>query len=215
MSESSTSAFGDVALMLIKGEFICRYSEDNAFHFLSDETNYNAVHSHLCRLGMSLRRTEDGGAVYAVYLDADSTDRRNAIKQQFRITINQLAPLSEWLELVRASEGQSTVLQPGTIIRESSLLAAIEAAPAHSAALTKVSAGSLFKATNPAPKAQLRKVLDELCNLGYLKAQQANGSTYVATGRWSYFYEVLQFIADHERIDIAPQESTPQGDMLE
>lgn len=208
------SAFGDVVLLLLRGEFICRHTTDAVFHFLSDEANYEAVNQYLSRLGIGLRRTVDGEAIYSAYLDADSADRRTAIKQQFRETINHLAPLAEWLELIMAGQRSSAVLHPGDIVRESVLLAAIEGAPALSAALTKLSAGALFKVKNPAPKVQISKVLEALCVLGYLKAQQANGSTYVATGRWSYFYEVMEFIAEHERIDVAPQQPDLQQDML-
>lgn len=215
MSDVGTpSAFGEVVLLLLRGEFVCRHASDSVFHFLSDEANFDAVNVYLGRLGIGLRRTADGETIYAAYLDADSPDRRNAIRQQFRETINHLAPLAEWLELVMAGQRSSATLHPGDIVRESILLAAIEGAPALSASLTKLSAGALFKVKNPAPKVQISKVLEILCNLGYLKAQQANGSTYVATGRWSYFYEVMDFIAEHERIDVAPQQPDLQQDML-
>lgn len=215
MSDGGTpSAFGDVVLLLLRGDFVCRHATDTVFHFLSDEANYDAVNQYLARLGIGLRQTADGETIYAAYLDADSPDRRTAIKQQFRETINHLAPLAEWLTLVMAGQRSSAVLHPGDVVRESVLLGAIEGTPALSAAFTKLSAGSLFKSTSPAPKAQISKVLKTLCDLGYLKVQQANGSTYVATGRWSYFYEVMAFVAEHERIDVAPRQPDPQLDML-
>lgn len=212
--ETDPSAFGDVVLLLLRGEFVCRHSEGKVFHFLSDDANFEAVNKYLNRLRISLRQTDDGEAIYAAYLDADSADRRTAIRQQMRETINHLAPLSEWLDLVMAGQRSNAAIHPGDVIRESALLAAIEAAPALSDALSSLSAGALFKVKNPAPKVQISKVMETLCELGYLKVQQDNGSTYIATGRWSYFYEVMDFIVEHERIDVAPQQPDLQQDML-
>lgn len=204
------SAFGGICLSLLKGGFICRHSADAAFHYLSDEANFLDMHRYLSRMGMGLRRTDDGEAIYAAYLDADSSDRRTAISKQFRQTINSLSPLVKWLQLVMACLGSSSTIAQGDVVKEGALLSSIEGAPALTAELNRISAMPPFSVKVTAPKLQLSKVMQMLVEMGYLKRAQEKGSVYVATGKWSYFYEVLDFIAEHEHIDVLPEEQSQQ-----
>jgi hypothetical protein len=216
MSDSGgpVSALGEISLSLLQGRFICKHTAPAAFLFLSDETNFMAVHQYLSRMGIGLRRSADGEVVYAAYLDADSQERRTAISQQFRETINYIEPLVGWLGLVMACQHSTTTISPGDVIKEGALLSSIECAPALVDELSRLSSMSYFKVRTPSTKAQLSKMLEVLCEHGYLAAEQAKGSVYVATGKWSYFYEVMAFIAEHEHIDVAP-EATPQQELLQ
>ena len=50
-------------------------------------------------------------------------------------------------------------------------------------------------------------VLAKLVDQGYLLRNTATGSLFTATGKWSYLYDVLEFIHTHETISAENDES--------
>lgn len=206
----NTGLFAGIAEDLLAGKFICRYTNEAAYRHLSDETNFEGMDGFLRRLNRRLRSSEDGLVFYAAYTDVDSQERRSSIKNQFRVTITQIEPLVRWLGITMSAQRTNIPLEPGSQISEGEMLMAIEAAPALADELHLLASGPFFKTKQDTAKQQLGKLLDMLCEQGYLKKNNQKGSQYTATGKWSYLYEVMAFIAEHEHIDISHNPETQQ-----
>lgn len=199
----ATGLFANLAEDLLAGKFICPFTQEAGHRYLSDAVYFEGMDGFLRRLGRRLRRTEDAQVFYAAFTDIESPERRQAIKQQFKTTIAQIEPLVRWLSITMAAQRVSTPLEPGGQILEGNLLSAIEAAPALADELHLLASGAFFKTKQDAAKQQLARLLEQLCELGYLHRNSPKGSQYTATGKWSYLYEVMAFIAEHEHLDVS------------
>jgi hypothetical protein len=99
----------------------------------------------------------------------------------------------------------------GAVIRQGELLSAIEMTPALADDLAIIVRSGPFKTTKQAPKEQLNHLLNVLVNEGWLASTAPHSSVYQATGRWSYLFEVMEFIATHEAITIGQDKEEQQA----
>jgi hypothetical protein len=203
--------FNQVVESLLVQKFICQITDPAGFEYLSMPAHYEDVNLYLVRLGRCIRSTADGAAFYCAYSNVDGENRVKDHKQQFRDTINSLEPLCRWLQFVMTCEQKDSTIAPGDLIRQGELLSQIEVSSPLQEKLEHITRSGLFRTTKEAPKDQLNVVLSELEKMGYLVRQSPNGSLYTATGKWSYLYEVLSFIASHE--DVGMDDDTPDADV--
>ena len=66
----------------------------------------------------------------------------------------------------------------------------------------------LFKTTRDSTSDRLTSVLQTLEKEGYLVSGGIKGRSWIATGKWSYLYDVLDFIHSHENIKGSDDEVT-------
>lgn len=183
---------------LLSGGFICEYTNEAAYEYLKRETYRDDINQLLNRMSRKLAMTTDHSAYYSVYTSVSSPERRQDIKGQFKETINSLEPFLRWVKLVMSSLQKDVTIQPGDIIRQGELLSAIEVTEALKDDLARITAGGVFDTRKNAVKDRLSSVFNELVKREYLVKQSSSGTVYIATGKWSYLYEVLEFIHTHE-----------------
>lgn len=200
--------FSHLIEQLLSGAIICEVTAETLYKYLQDPIQQQEVDSYLRRIGRVLARTQDNAAYFAAYRTLSNTSVKNQIKKQFSEAMNELEPMVRWLRLAACAEKNGAVLRPGDSVRGSQLLQAIENAPALLDELARLSNMKLFFNNNTEPKKQLDFILKRLCNNAYLISKGASGSVFIATGKFSRLYEILQFIASHERLD--PEEDAPE-----
>lgn len=197
----SPELFARIIERLLGNVFICAHSDEEAYKYLEVSSFAKAVDDYVRRMGRTLVNTRDRQAYYLAFIDVDTSERRAVIKQQFREVINQLEPLVRLLELVQSARHDDLPITPGALLRQGELLSRIENTPALKEDIALLVRGDFFKSSKTATRDQLSHVLDRLCTHGYLRRNTATGSDYTALGRWSYLYEVMEFIATHENLD--------------
>lgn len=212
---TTENQFSRIVEFLLAGGFICEYSDEQAYEYLSVETRRNDIDSYLRKIGRCLYATEGFAAFYAAYTSIDSNDRRQDVRSQFRETINALEPLCRWLRLLASALQSEATLQSGDVLRQGELLNALGEAPALSEDLAGLCRSGLFYSKKLATSEQLDVVLTKLVDQGYLLRNTTTGSLFTATGKWRYLYDVLEFIHTHETISTEEDESSKaQVDLL-
>jgi len=198
---------------LLAGGFICEYSDEAAYAYLSVDTRRSDIDSYLRKIGRCLYATEGTVAFYAAYTSIDGNDRRQDVRSQFRETINSLEPLCRWLRMLASALQSEATLQPGDVLRQGELLGALGEATALSEDLAALCRSGLFYSKKLATSEQLEVVLAKLVDQGYLLRNTATGSLFTATGKWSYLYDVLEFIHTHETISSDDEPKEEQVDL--
>ena len=208
MSLTSNQLFQDIAEKLLIGQIICKTSHESLFEYLDNPDNRSDVDHYLRRIGRMLKTTLDEAGYYAAYRNLDAKSVRTDITRQFNTAINDLEPLVRWLKLTFSANNTGTPLHPGDTLRGSDLLSAIESAPSLIEELSKIARSNVFKSSSSDPKKQLERVTERLCDDGYLVKKGSSGSVFSATAKWSRLYEMLEFVATHEQLDLHEEEST-------
>ncbi|MBV1878960.1 MAG: hypothetical protein KUG79_15075 [Pseudomonadales bacterium] len=202
--------FRRIVELLLAQEFICEYADKPAFEYLTNNVYRENVDNFLRKIGRCLRQTEDMSTYYCAYAQTSSDATRIQLRQQFRDTINALEPLVRWLSLVMSATQQDAPLAPGDIIRQGELLSVVEVTPALVEDLAQITRAGLFASKSAAAKDQLSQVLSVLCNTGYLLRSSPTSSLYTAAGKWSYLFEVLEFIHTHEELSASEAQDEQQ-----
>jgi len=200
---------------LLAGRFICEFSDNTSYEYLSKDAYRQGVDSFLQRIGRRLKTTDDKSTYYCAYASIHANERRADVRRQFRETINTLEPLCRWLKLVMSALQRDASLQPGDVVRHGELLSVLEVSPALIDDLSIIVRSGLFATKRDAAKDQLNHVINGLVEQGYLVRHSPTSSVYTATGKWGYLYEVLEFVHTHETIadESSVEASTEQRDL--
>lgn len=214
MSDESL-LFTRTAETLLAGEVICYHRTPELHTFLSEVANEQAMGDFLRRIGRRLSKTADDASWFAVYRSLDSEAVRRAVGRQFGEVINNLEPLVIWLQMSGAFGSKGRPLQTGDSLKTSELLAAIETAAALREDLDRLSGTRMFHNTQSTPQGQLNAVLKRLVEEQYLIPVGKANLQYVATGKWSRLYDLLEFIAAHEQLEIEEEDAETQPELPE
>lgn len=131
----------------------------------------------------------------------DTKERANAVRSQFRETINELESLVKWLEFVMlATRSGTTLQQGGPALRMSEIAQAVDESTALSERLAELTRSGAMKVNQDSNAARLKAVAKFLQERGYLVPLNGRIEEYAVTGKWSYLNEVIAFVIDHEEI---------------
>ena len=210
MSITNEDLFSRSLEMLMRGQIICEFVDEDAYEFLSDHNHFSQADEFVRRLGKAIRKTHDGNAFYLTYQHLDDTGVKSIIKRQFGETINEIEPLVRWMQMVRLARNMDKDIHPGDVIQESQILDPIENASELRDELDKLCRSKFLANNNTIPSKQIYAILNKLKEHGYFIQ---NGTRYIATGKWSHLYDVLEFIATHEQLSF--EEDEAEQTMLE
>lgn len=186
---------------LLQGDFICETTAPDLYKALQVDQYKDNVTDLLYRTGRRLRRTDDGCAYYAPLLHMDSKERANAVRSQFRETINELESLVKWLEFYMLSTHSGTTLRQGDPpLRMSEIARAVDESAPLSEKLAELTRTGAMKVNVDTNAARLKAVVKLLQERGYLVPLSGRIEEYAVTGKWSYLNEVIAFVIDHEEI---------------
>ncbi len=212
------STTGQVIERLLKGEFICRTTDEEGWRLLKNPANRELVEDYLGQLNRTVALVgtgNDGDVFFCGYRSLGDSERR-VISQQFKDICNGLTPLVEWLVLVQEATAQDAPLTEGAAVRLNELQTIVEDTPAFREKLTKISHYRLFGSTSTQVDGQIKQVFKRLVELGYLIKPNPDKQIYIATGKLDYLYEVIRFIDETEALSLEAQAetATSQGSLL-
>lgn len=214
MSQSQPEdLYAEIIESLLAGRFICAVADELAFGYLSKQAYRQDMDTYLKKIGRRLQTSSSGDVYYCAYNTIHSGARRTAVKEQFAHTINVLEPLVRWLKMAMSALQKDATIQPGDVLRQGELLSAIELTQTLTDDLAKITRTGPFATTREAPRDQLNHVLNKLVESGYFKPTAPKATTYIATGKWSYLYDVLEFIHTHE--DLGMDDDKPDEEQQE
>lgn len=195
---------GLVLEQLFSGQFICEISDEEAWRYLSGESNAQKIEAQLNLLNRTLATAAEGEVYYAAYQDLADKERK-VLSSQFQEVANNLLPLVEWLLLVQEASGSDMPVSRGLPIRLNELQTVIEDTPAFAEQIEKISRYRLFGSTSTTLDGQIKQVFKRLVDLGYLLKPNPERQLFIATGKIDYLFEVLRFIDDAENLSLSQQ----------
>lgn len=211
------SSKGHVIERLLKGEFICRTSDEDGWRFLRTAANREQVDDYLATLNRQVATVgaSGEGEVFFCAWRQLGDEQRRLVGQQFRDVCSALAPLVEWLVLVQEAGAQDAPLSEGSALRLNELQSIVEDTPAFREQLARISHYRLFGSTSSSVDGQIKQVFKRLCELGYLIRPNPEKQIYLGTGKLEYLYEVIRFIDESEGLALeARAEAASQGNLL-
>ena len=193
MSDSTeTTLVGTGALIeqLLRGEFVCRVTNEDGWRALKNNSTRDRVETYLNQINRTVASAGEGEVFFCGYLQLGEVERK-VISSQFKDICAALIPLVEWLVLVQEASGQDAPLSEGAPIRLTDLQAR-----------TNVDG-------------QIKLVFKRLVELGYLTKPNSEKQIYIATGKLDYLYEVIRFIDETEGLSLEAQaETATQRDLI-
>ncbi|MGL5392596.1 MAG: hypothetical protein ACRDA8_14695 [Shewanella sp.] len=214
MSQTVLVGSGALIEQLLKGEFICRTTNEDGWRALKTSSTRERVEAYLNQINRTVASAAEGDVFFCGYLQLGDNERK-VISLQFKDICQSLIPLVEWLVLVQEASGQDAPLSEGAPVRLIELQSRIEDTPAFREQLTKLSQYRLFGSTSSNSDAQIKLVFKRLVELGYLVRPNAEKQIYIATGKLDYLYEVIRFIDETEGLSLEAQaETASQRDLL-
>jgi len=217
MNESNQTVLvgtGALIELLLKGEFICRTTNEEGWRALKNNSTRERVEAYLNQINRTVASAAEGDVFFCGYLQLGDAERK-VISSQFKDICQALIPLVEWLVLVQEASGQDAPLSEGAPVRLTELQSRIEDTPAFREQLAKLSQYRLFGSTSTNSDAQIKLVFKRLVELGYLVRPNAEKQIYIATGKLDYLYEVIRFIDETEGLSLEAQaETATQRDLL-
>ncbi|ADN75836.1 conserved hypothetical protein [Ferrimonas balearica DSM 9799] len=193
------SETGRVIESLLRGQFICKISDEAGWELLSNESKRQQVNDHLAVLNRQVSSAASDTVYYASYQDLGE-EERDVLGHQFQDVVQSLQPLVQWMVLVQEAGSGDEPLAQGVRVRLNELQTTIEDVPALSEQLSKIARFRLFNSTSTSVEGQLKQIFKRLCELGYLVRPNAEKQIYQATGKIEYLYEVLRFIDETESL---------------
>ncbi|QFU21387.1 hypothetical protein FM038_003980 [Shewanella eurypsychrophilus] len=214
--DSETTLVGTSALIerLLKGQFICRITDEDGWRALKNPDTRERVETYLNQINRTIGSASEGEVFFCGYQQLGDRERK-VISSQFKDICNALIPLVEWLVLVQEGSGQDAPLSEGVAVRLTELQTRIEDTPAFREQLAKISHYRLFGSTSSNVDAQIKLVFKRLVELGYLTKPNAEKQIFIATGKLDYLYEVIRFIDETEGLSLEAQaETVTQRDLI-
>ena len=205
---------GALIELLLKGEFICRTTNEEGWRALKNSSTRERVEGYLNQINRTVASAAEGDVFFCGYLQLGDSERK-VISSQFKDICQALIPLVEWLVLVQEASGQDAPLSEGAPVRLTELQSRIEDTPAFREQLAKLSQYRLFGSTSTNSDAQIKLVFKRLVELGYLVRPNVEKQIYIATGKLDYLYEVIRFIDETEGLSLEAQaETATQRDLI-
>ncbi len=210
---SYSPVFEKVIMKLLAQNVLCEISSPEEFRFVEQEHNQEQVDKHLHAIGRHLSKTSDKLGYFCAYNIIDNSKKRIKVQKQFESFVVDLEGIIDWLRLVRSIDRDSRPLVPGTQLKESELLSAIEESNSLKQQLESISQKLKTGGKSIEARAKLTSVLKYLVEDKFLKPMGGTGTQFVATAKWSLLYDQLEFIRMYDSID-TPEKEEYQQELL-
>ena len=91
---------GALIELLLKGEFICRTTNEEGWRALKNSSTRERVEAYLNQINRTVASAAEGDVFFCGYLQLGDSERK-VISSQFKDICQALIPLVEWLVLVQ------------------------------------------------------------------------------------------------------------------
>jgi hypothetical protein len=193
---------------LAEGEFVCNIRFPDEYEVLSSPEGREKAEAWLGALGYRLCQLEEDGAYFMAYGHLDQ-EAKTKVRDEIRNLRDRLQPAVRYLETVRQLESRGAQLQPGSEVALSSLMETVRGSAPLERRLEQMK--DVFGSrTGEAAVDRLERILSLLEADGYLHLANPSHKVYVVTGKVTYLYQLLAFMAEH-----TPQMSEGVDDKME
>lgn len=201
-----------IANKLLEGYLIDQWNDFENYEFLNNASYLEELNDHIGFLGKKCIQTPCSGGYFLIYLDINDPYIKKAITKQLEENVIKLEPFIDWLRLFRKMGGRNEPLIGGDRITSGEILVEVEKSKHVQKGLKELSAK--IGKTASTVKDQINGILQFLVQREYLVPVGVVGTEYLATSRWSIFYEELQYIAEHNAIDTSQVDDLEQGTLI-
>lgn len=211
-------------LLKHKGQFICKYSQQQAHDWLADENHRILVENALSPYGLGLgvlyedQNDKSTATYFCQFLSlSDPADFQASVRQLTQLN-NEIIPVVKVITALAKTGAFDEQMRPGTIYRFGALLEALEHHRTLKDTLNQLAALDVAKLRSIPGKSSLEDKLKAcigfLTDKGYLVSFGSDSSSYQATGKCFYLNGWLQAMLNLYDIDIperGTQESAQMG----
>jgi hypothetical protein len=187
---------------LLAGDFICSVTNESAFNYLSTGGR-DKVNEALLPFDRELAQLSDNGAYYLVTTDLGNKDDKYSIRKHFEQCRDTVEPVVTFLVFVSRVNPHSGILTAGQIVRFTQILTSVASNDHHIQQLNQLATLKLFKTSKQGTDEKLKAIFKGMVSFGLLIEKNSEEMIYQVTGKLDYIHHLMQFIADHESIDIA------------
>ncbi|MEX1215969.1 hypothetical protein [Saccharospirillum sp.] len=211
---SSEVLLGRTVKALLQGGIICDYADRELADYLSEEDNRERVRAFLQPLNRDVRATTDGRAWIPVYASINDATDRSEVRQSFKLVANQIEPLVGWLRLVMIAQQRPEPIVMGDTLYDGDLTKQLDQVPHLMQQLEVIlGKGPFRKSINKDSPRWVRDgvthIFEKLTEMGFFVKPGGTGAAYRATGKWSWLYDMMDYIQSKEGI---PVEDPGSGD---
>lgn len=201
---------GPLLERLLGGASICNVSDEEAFRRLQDDVTREELNHYLRPLNRRLAQSQDGSVFFLAYQELNG-DSREHLSREFKLTIQSLLPLLEWMQLVQESLGRDGALTAGDTIKLQEFALKTEDNQSLRQRFSQLAADRFFKSTSDNLDSQLKQVFKRLKESGYLQQPHKERQFYIVTGKIEQLIELVSFIKDEESL---PLDDMPQQESM-
>lgn len=207
------SIVSDIVNVLISGGIIDEHVHKDLYHKLQDDLVLEEINNYLDWMGKKCVRTKDNYGFYCVFSESRKNKAtRELLRKQFSEIVSKMEPLNDWLRLCRSIKDNSRIMQCGDTVTYGELITEVERSPLIMSQLKELVI-KLGKAST-SPKEQISSVLQYLVSNQYLHPTGNTGTTYIATAKWSVFYDELEYICTFNGINYDEIPEPEQGELI-
>lgn len=189
--------FESTAIALLNGEFICDQTNSSSYQWIKDLGNRQSIEDYLQKIGRCLALTNNEHSFYCAWSSIGSSERAE-IKSVFIEVKHTVAPVVNFLSMCMSND---VAPMPGVIVHfDKLLLSSTNNASVFEALQLFTTMGRDFAGHDATPKSMLEKVISQMVKYGYLIEYSRSDDSYQFTGKLDYFYEVLTFLSENEKI---------------
>jgi hypothetical protein len=201
---------GPLLERLLSGDTICTVSDEEAFRRLQDEVVQEELNHYLRPLNRRLAKSQDGSVFFLAYQELN-TSAREHLTSEFKLTIQSLLPLLEWMQLVQECLGRDGALAAGDTIKLQEFALKTEDNQSLRQRLNQLASDRFFKSTSEQLDSQLKLIFKRLKDNGYLYQPHLDRQFYVVTGKIEQLIELIRFIKDEENL---PLDDMPEQEQM-
>lgn len=180
---------------LAAGEFVCNVRFPDEFDVLSSPEGRQKATEWLSAIGCRLAQLGEDGAFFMAY-DYLDVEAKGRVREELRGLRDRLQPVVSFLETLRQAQSRGAQLQPGDEIVHSEVMEAVRLSALVERRLAEMKDVHGSRA-NESASDRLGRILDILGQEGYLVLTNENFKTYRVTGKITYLYQLLAFMAEH------------------
>jgi len=201
---------GPLLERLLSGDTICTVSDEEAFRRLQDEVVQEELNHYLRPLNRRLAQSQDGSVFFLAYQELNASAREH-LTSEFKLTIQSLLPLLEWMQLVQECLGRDGALAAGDTIKLQEFALKTEDNQSLRQRLNQLASDRFFKSTSEQLDSQLKLIFKRLKDHGYLYQPHLDRQFYVVTGKIEQLIELIRFIKDEENL---PLDDMPEQEQM-
>lgn len=180
---------------LAAGEFVCSVRFPDEFDALRSPEGHQKAKEWLEAIGYRLAQLGEDGAFFMAY-DYLDVEGKGRVREELRGLRDRLQPVVSFLETLRQAQSRGVQLQPGDEIVHSEVMEAVRLSALVGRRLSEMKDVHGSRA-NESASDRLGRILDLLEQEGYLTLTNVNFKTYRITGKITYLYQLLAFMAEH------------------